>query len=145
MSYFEKALSSLRPNVAWELPGEQILGNVIWPDGVTPPTADEVEAEILRLSVAADQGRRYKLASQAVAERIQAVCEAWEYIDLSFATGYIGGVIPKYDLEGRILRDWAGQQYHVFDRIRSGELPEPATLEELMALMPQPPERPAST
>lgn len=142
MSLLEKALSSLRPDVAWELPGELLLENVIWPDGVVPPTQAEVNAEVARLSSLAEQDWRYKQASQAVKERIQALCEAWEYTDLSFAVAYIGGVIPKYDLEARVLRDWAGQQYYVFDQIRAGQIAEPATLEGLMALMPPIPERP---
>jgi hypothetical protein len=144
MSKLEKALASLRPGVAWELPGEQVLSNVIWPEGADVPSMAEVEAEISRLQAIEDAQRRYTQASAAVKGRLNALAQSWEYDSYQSAMGYVGSTVAKFNAEAVVIRDSAAAHWAVFDHIRAGDIPEPETVDELLALMPALPERPVA-
>lgn len=142
MSQLEKALSSLRPGVAWELPGEQILSAVIWPDGVLHPTQSEVDAEIARMELAENVSKRQKLASDALKGHLNSLAESWGYDSYISCIAYVGSPSAKYNAEGAAMLAYVSDCWSVSDQVRDGLLPEPVTLEEFMALMPLPPDRP---
>jgi hypothetical protein len=144
VTYFCRALSTLRPGVEWVLKGSADLSSVRWPEGVTPPSQQEIDAEILRIQAEDVSAARYKGASNAVKSRLNLLAQAWEYDDYRSAMGYAGCSVPKFNAEAVAIRDAAAAHWGVFDRIRAGELPEPQTVEALMELMPELPDRPTA-
>ena len=64
---FYEALKNLRPNASFYVKG---ASNVTWLDDVTPPTQDEIDAEVARLT--AEQPRKEAEANRASAYRSEA-------------------------------------------------------------------------
>lgn len=51
MSAYGMAISSLCPTDEWSLTGDD-LSTLVWHSQTTPPTVEEIEAEVARLSAA---------------------------------------------------------------------------------------------
>jgi hypothetical protein len=139
---FEQALQNLRPGVEWILPGKQKLENVEWPDGITPPTQAEVDAEIERLLSEKQTRKRYEAAKAALTDHLNKLALSWEYGSYDRAGIYCTSKNPKYRAEAQAIIDYGSDCFEVSDDIRAGHIAEPATVEAFMALMPALPQRP---
>ena len=145
MMYLELALQNLRPDVAWVLPGDQILANVRWPAGVVPPTQAEVDAEVARIALERTQSRQQSALSAAIQSHIDAPAKAWGYDDARSAVSYVGDPFPAFNAEGVAIMNfrsacWATSR-EVKEAVLAGERGMP-TVSEMLALLPQAPERP---
>jgi hypothetical protein len=139
---FEKALSSLRPGVAWTILNEPLLENVTWAEGVIPPTQEEVDAECLRLLEIDKHEKEYLLASAALNRHLDQLAISWNYAGFGRALAWVGSKSPKYNAEAKAIADYGADCFTISDKIESGEIPKPNTLEEFMALLPPYPTRP---
>jgi hypothetical protein len=141
----EKALQNLCPNVAWTLPGEAILANVVWPDGFEPPAAHLVDAEIERLLIEKNRLQQYQLAKIKLADHLNRLAQSWEYESYDRAGIYCTSKNNKYRAEAQAIIDYGSDCFAISDGIRAGEIPEPASVEAFMALLPPLPARPTVT
>jgi hypothetical protein len=145
MSHFEAALSSLRPGVAWVLPGEQVLANVEWPEGIAPPTQAEVDAEVARLTTERTQSRQQLALTAAIQAYVDAPAQAWGYDDARSAVSYVGDPFPAFNAEGVAILNFRSECWAmarvVQQEVMAGERAMP-TVAEMLALLPEVPERP---
>jgi hypothetical protein len=140
--HLAQALCSLRPNVEWTLPGDEILANVIWPEGIDPPSQAEVSAEIERLEALSQASKRYAAAKGALTDHLNKLALSWEYGSYDRAGIYCTSKNPKYRAEAQAIIDYGSDCFTVSDEIRAGRIAEPQTVEAFMALMPALPQRP---
>jgi hypothetical protein len=139
------ALQNLRPGVDWVLPGEQVLANVEWPEGITPPTQAEVDAEVARITLERSLSRQQVALTNAIQAYIDAPAKAWGYDDAKSAVGYVGDDYPRFNAEGLAIRAFRSACWQMADQVRAeviaGERPAPSVA-ELLAILPQQPARP---
>lgn len=145
--YLSSALSALRPNVAWTLPGDELLANVVWPAGVVPPTQAEVDAAILFATNEDAATRARSALTTAIQAYVDAPAKNWGYDSAASAVGYVGDPYPTFNAEGAAILAfrsacWAVAR-DVEKAVRSGARTMP-TLEAMLAMLPAAPARPTA-
>jgi hypothetical protein len=141
----EKALQNLCPGVSWTLPGDALYSNVVWPDGFIPPSLQEVNAEIQRLTQEKIKAQQYLLAKMRLTDHLNRLAQSWEYESYDRAGIYCTSKNIKYRAEAQAIIDYGSDCFAISDAIRAGEIPEPATVDAFMALLPPLPARPTVT
>lgn len=122
-----------------ELIGGQSEGNVIGvrPDGMPclvpplPPTAEQVRDMVAR----------------AVDAQLDALAQSWRYRNYISARAYKDDPNPRFAAEAEALINYGSACWTILDDLEAavlaGEATMPATVEEVLALLPPTPARPA--
>lgn len=93
----------------------------------SPPTAAEMEVTIQ--------------------SSLDIYAQSWGYNDIASACTYVNDPCAKFHDEATALRAWRSATWQTVEAtdaaIRAGTQPYPATMQEALSLLPQPPARPA--
>lgn len=95
-----------------------------------PPTAQQMQAQI----------------GAAVTAKLDNLASSWRYSGYISARSYIGDSYAKYSAEAQVLADYGSACFQVLDALEAavlaGTTTMPATVEEVLAMLPAEPSRP---
>lgn len=81
-------------------------------------------------------------ATRAVGNLLDVLAKSWQYTSYQSARTYKGDIVPKYAAEGEAISNYGSKCYEVLDKIASGIIEKPSSIDGLLALMPAAPDRP---